>query len=264
MSVETFASAVGASGRRLAGPTLTLLLAATLGWACGGPTPSTSPATAASPSASPTAVPATPTAAAMSTPAPPTQPPAVGLAAIAPGRPYAAGAEFRPRLEYDGDVLDEPVQGRLLASAAEAIETVTGAPYVDVVATFTCTGTPICQLKVEGWVADANNADTWYWDVGRNGSRFELETGPDPVTTWLSVPLFAVADLLEIVALDPRAADRASEYYAMSYAAWYPGQPHLLSLTYSLPAGGSTQLLTIVIDIVERRVVDYLESVLDL
>ena len=256
---------MGARGRRLSRAILSLTLAATLVVACGSPTPSPTP-TAALPApsaAAQTAIP-TPEPAGTASPPPRTDPPPVGLAAIAPGRPYDGEAQFRPRLEYDNNVLGEEVQSRLLAAAAAAIETVTGAPYVEVVATFTCTGTPICQLTVEGWTANANNPDTWYWDLGPDGSKFELDASGDPVTTWRSVPLDAVASLLEIVALDRQAAERASEYYALSYASWYPGQPQLLSLTYSRPSGATTDLLTITIDIGERRVLDYEEAVRDL
>jgi hypothetical protein len=86
------------------------------------------------------------------------------------------------------------------------------------------------------------------------------------------VPHDAVEELLEIVAADPEAARRASENTGFAFAAWYPKHPDLLSVTYYTPGGvvaglpmanATKHYLTIKVDIVERRVVDYGDIVLD-
>jgi hypothetical protein len=237
------------------------------------PTLNTSPSLPG-PSPSVTTAPATvgPTPSAIVSLSPPTVSPAAGLSAIAPALPYTTAA-FAPTIIDRDNVLDVSTKKRVLDEAAAVLKTVTGQPYATVSATFDCTGSGLCQLKIVGRIANGEDTDTWWFNLGTNAALFELETSKTySKTIWWSVPRDAVAELAALIAADPEAANRASAYLDFDHAAWFPSKPKLLSMTYSSPSGfvagppianATTNYLTITIDITTRKVIDYGQMQLD-
>ena len=195
-----------------------------------------------------------------------------GLSDIAPGPAYTTTA-FAPSVEYHNNVLDTDAHSRVLDEAAAVMVTATGEPYKEVTATFDCTGTGLCQLKIVGVLDGAVDPDIWWFNLGHDAERFDLETSQTYAKTiWWSVPQGAIDGLAAIVEAAPVAAARAKSYLSFAHAGWFPNRPTTMTLTYSRPSGfiggppianATTDYLTITIDITAGQVVDIDEMNLD-
>ena len=235
-------------------------------------TPSREPTSSTLVSPSPSMPPReTPSLAPSYSPAPPTGS-SGGLSEIEPGLAYQDN-EFVPTVEYRNNVLDEAVQQRVLDEASSVLATVTGDPYAEVTATFICTGSGLCELKIVGSLGGAPDPDVWWFNLGNDAAVFEMETSETYAKTiWWSVPQDAIDELATVISGDPAAAERAASYTRFDHAGWSLSQPTRLTMTYSSPSGyltgppvanATTNYLTITIDISSKKVVDYGEMQLD-
>jgi hypothetical protein len=202
--------------------------------------------------------------------------PGPGLLGIVPGKPYLdspidpvyAGYNFRPPEDppFDGATLAD-----IYARVSPLISTVNGLPYLDIRSHFSCSQVD-CQLHLLAWLPNAADPDEWWFEVGHDGSKGELDRDDSWPFPFRAVPHDAAEELLSIVAADPTATAVAAEYSGFAFASWYPKHLGVMSVSYYQPGGliagppmanATTHYLTIKIDIVERRILDYGEVVLD-
>lgn len=187
-------------------------------------------------------------------------------AGVAPGKPYLS-ADFQPwrDLEYPPP-LAQPKLDSVIGDAARRIETLTGEPYWDALADFSCNSPKFCYFTLAGQLRGSTGFDRWPFvfdgsDVRVDDSDFDAARhGGEPPLQ--SVPADIAATARAMAEQGDRAGSKIEEYADnFLFAAWYHDRAEVVSLTYErkLTTAPTERRLTIFVNLASGQVVDIQE-----